>query len=217
MCTTLCVCAHLQKTLIELYTDVLNLLTEFDAKLNRKDGKFVNTLPQVQSTLVFIHTWRIYTCIHIYHVYLYYHHFLYRRTCTCSFFLGKVIALGVLCCFALFVCLKGHDQNVSAYSRRSVNSGGAVNLTFTYVYVRTYVVGAYWIAALCNLISTPWLSSIIIVYAASIRKSARARRRDRAPLTLLASFFLPSHLSFKHCHHFFMYMYIHVHTCICEV
>ena len=51
--------------------------------------------------------------------------------------------------------LKGHDQNVSAYSRRSVNSGGVVNLTFTYVYVRTYVVGAYWIAALCNLISTP--------------------------------------------------------------
>ena len=26
-------------------------------------------------------------------------------TCTCSFFLGKVTALGVLCCFALFVCL----------------------------------------------------------------------------------------------------------------
>ena len=51
--------------------------------------------------------------------------------------------------------LKGHDQNVSAYSRRSVNSGGVVNLTFTYAYVRTYVVGAYWIAALCNLISTP--------------------------------------------------------------
>ena len=36
-----------QKSLIELYTDVLNLLTEFDAKLSRKDGKFVNTLPQV--------------------------------------------------------------------------------------------------------------------------------------------------------------------------
>ena len=31
-----------------MYTDVLNLLTEFDAKLSRKDGKFVNTLPQVQ-------------------------------------------------------------------------------------------------------------------------------------------------------------------------
>jgi optic atrophy protein 1 len=36
-----------QKSLIELYTDILNLLTDFDAKLNRKDGKFVNTLPQV--------------------------------------------------------------------------------------------------------------------------------------------------------------------------
>jgi optic atrophy protein 1 len=36
-----------QKSLIEMYTDVLNLLTEFDAKLSRKDGKFVNTLPQV--------------------------------------------------------------------------------------------------------------------------------------------------------------------------
>ena len=55
----------------------------------------------------------------------------------------------------IVLLLKGHDQNVSAYSRRSVNSGGVVNLTFTYVYVRTYVVGAYWIAALCNLISTP--------------------------------------------------------------
>ena len=65
VCTTLCVCvcARLQKTLIELYTDVLNLLTEFDAKLNRKDGKFVNTLPQVQSTAVFMHTC-ICTCIH---------------------------------------------------------------------------------------------------------------------------------------------------------
>ena len=30
-----------------MYTDILNLLTEFDTKLNRKDGKFVNTLPQV--------------------------------------------------------------------------------------------------------------------------------------------------------------------------
>ena len=33
-----------------------------------------------------------------------------HKTCTCptrgsSFFLGKVTALGVLCCFALFVCL----------------------------------------------------------------------------------------------------------------
>ena len=34
-----------------------------------------------------------------------------RSTCTCSptrgssFFLGKVAALGVVCCFALFVCL----------------------------------------------------------------------------------------------------------------
>ena len=36
-----------QKSLIEMYTDILNLLTDFDAKLNRKDGKFVNTLPQV--------------------------------------------------------------------------------------------------------------------------------------------------------------------------
>ena len=31
---------------------------------------------------------------------------VYIYTCTCSsFFLGKVTALGVLCCFALFVCL----------------------------------------------------------------------------------------------------------------
>jgi hypothetical protein len=36
-----------QKSLIEMYTDVLNLLTEFDAKLSRKDGKFINTVPQV--------------------------------------------------------------------------------------------------------------------------------------------------------------------------
>ena len=28
-----------------------------------------------------------------------------RTTCTGAFFLGKVTALGVLCCFALFVCL----------------------------------------------------------------------------------------------------------------
>ena len=27
------------------------------------------------------------------------------NTCACSFFLGKVTALGVLCYFALFVCL----------------------------------------------------------------------------------------------------------------
>ena len=42
---------------------------------------------------------------------------------------------------SIIIRLKGHDQNVSAYSRRSVNSGGVVNLTFTYVYtyVRTYV------------------------------------------------------------------------------
>ena len=39
-------------------------------------------------------------------------HFVYRITCTehasneaAHFFLGKVTALGVLCCFALFVCL----------------------------------------------------------------------------------------------------------------
>ena len=66
----MCVCAHLQKTLIELYTDVLNLLTEFDAKLNRKDGKFVNTLPQVQSTLVFIHVHDIYTHVYTYTMYI---------------------------------------------------------------------------------------------------------------------------------------------------
>ena len=31
---------------------------------------------------------------------------IHRPTCTCSsFFLGNVTALGVLCCFALFVCL----------------------------------------------------------------------------------------------------------------
>ena len=28
-----------------------------------------------------------------------------KHVYTCSFFLGKVTALGVLCCFALFVCL----------------------------------------------------------------------------------------------------------------
>ena len=43
MLTPLC----LQQSLIEMYTDILNLLTEFDAKSNRKDGKFINTLPQV--------------------------------------------------------------------------------------------------------------------------------------------------------------------------
>ena len=37
----------LQLTLIEMYTDVLNLLTEFDAKSSRKGKKFINTLPQV--------------------------------------------------------------------------------------------------------------------------------------------------------------------------
>ena len=37
-----------QKSLIEMYTDVLNLLTEFDAKLSRKEEKFINTLPQVR-------------------------------------------------------------------------------------------------------------------------------------------------------------------------
>ena len=57
----------------------------------------------------------------------------------CVYMLGKVTALGVLCCLALFVCL-----------------------------------------------------------------------------TLLASFFLPSHLSFKNMYFFVlcMYMYIHVYTCI---
>ena len=38
-----------QKSLIEMYTDVLSLLTEFDTKANRKEGKFINTLPQVCS------------------------------------------------------------------------------------------------------------------------------------------------------------------------
>lgn len=37
--------------MIELYTDVLNLLSEFEAKASRKDGKFVNTLPQVKGSL----------------------------------------------------------------------------------------------------------------------------------------------------------------------
>ena len=31
-----------------MYTDVLALLTDFDSKISRKDGKFINTLPQVQ-------------------------------------------------------------------------------------------------------------------------------------------------------------------------
>ena len=39
---------HSQKSLIEMYTDVLALLTDFDSKISRKDGKFINTLPQVQ-------------------------------------------------------------------------------------------------------------------------------------------------------------------------
>jgi hypothetical protein len=30
-----------------MYTDILNLLAEFDAKSSRKEGKFINTLPQV--------------------------------------------------------------------------------------------------------------------------------------------------------------------------
>ena len=68
--------------------------------------------------------------------------------------------------------LKGHDHNVSAYSRRSVNAWGVVNFAST---VCTYYPG--------NLNTTPRLSSIIIVYAVSIRKNARARRHDRAPLT----------------------------------
>lgn len=42
----LCI-SHMQQSLIEMYTDVLNLLTGFDAKSSRKDGKFINTLPQV--------------------------------------------------------------------------------------------------------------------------------------------------------------------------
>lgn len=37
----------LQKTLIELYADVLNLLTEFDAKSPLTDRKLIHTLPQV--------------------------------------------------------------------------------------------------------------------------------------------------------------------------
>ena len=45
-----------------MYTDVLNLLTEFDAKLSRKDGKFVNTLPQVQCTFMHIHVY-MYKCV----------------------------------------------------------------------------------------------------------------------------------------------------------
>ncbi len=36
-----------QQSVIELYTDVLNLLADFEAKTSRKDVKFVNTLPQV--------------------------------------------------------------------------------------------------------------------------------------------------------------------------
>ena len=32
-----------------MYTDVLHLLNEFDARSSRKDGKFANTLPQVQT------------------------------------------------------------------------------------------------------------------------------------------------------------------------
>ena len=36
----------LQQSLIEMYTDVLNLLSDFETKSSRKDG-FVNTLPQV--------------------------------------------------------------------------------------------------------------------------------------------------------------------------
>ena len=39
----------IQQTLIEMYTDILNLLTEFDAKSSRKEGKFINTLPQVNT------------------------------------------------------------------------------------------------------------------------------------------------------------------------
>ena len=40
-----------QQTLIEMYTDVLNLLAEFDTKSSRKDRKFINTLPQVSPKL----------------------------------------------------------------------------------------------------------------------------------------------------------------------
>ena len=43
----ICTVFSMQKSLIEMYTDVLNLLTEFDAKLSRKEEKFINTLPQV--------------------------------------------------------------------------------------------------------------------------------------------------------------------------
>ena len=37
----------LQKSLIEMYTDILNLLVEFDAKSNQKTGKIVDQLPRV--------------------------------------------------------------------------------------------------------------------------------------------------------------------------
>ena len=39
----------MQQTLIEMYTDILNLLAEFDARSSRKEGKFINTLPQVSA------------------------------------------------------------------------------------------------------------------------------------------------------------------------
>ena len=52
-----------QKTLIELYAEVLNLLSEFDAKSPFTDRKLVHTLPQVTSSLsvfLLLHLFRLF-------------------------------------------------------------------------------------------------------------------------------------------------------------
>ncbi len=58
-----------QKSLIEMYTDVLNLLTEFDARSSRKDGKFINTLPQVCSILCSVYVCK-YVCVDVFSVHI---------------------------------------------------------------------------------------------------------------------------------------------------
>ena len=106
-----------------------------------------------------------------------------------SFFLGKVTALGVLCCFALFVCL----ILLASFFLPS-------HLSFKNMYILGLVFGVI------GGFITPAFSSV--VGSSPTRGSSFFLGKVTALgvlccfalfvcLILLASFFLPSHLSFK--------------------
>ena len=74
--------------------------------------------------------------------------YIKKSECACSFFLGKVTALGVLCCFALFVCLTllasfflpSHLSFKNMYNRYTVHVIHVyIYILYIYVHVCMYL------------------------------------------------------------------------------